>query len=309
MAIVNVEYCGNVIIPSLDIEITNQHIINATEFNLNIFKRQGITFTGTGQNISQVDIDFDPSKNAVPDVWRYTIKIDKKRCLSLVKSKVGYRTCHVEACKNFLNNKNFPQDVDIAKCISNAKCKFYKKYPVILLLLESPHKNEYTNAFIQIAPAQKSTGKCIESNIISLIEEINKRINPQLPINTNYKLIIANPIPFQTSLHILKNKDSGFDDNQRKLRDRIWKSLWHQNSLRYNFLNRLNNDYKPDLVINACTENLQPLVSCCIICGTCYPLVETKHPANHWNKYTKNNKSKFTPAEILKLRFGIEVIR
>lgn len=75
----------------------------------------------------------------------------------------------------------------------------------IIILLESPHKGEYdySNGLIKpIAPAQASTGKNIENNIVKVLRDLVLDYSCKLN-NGTYRLLIVNPIPYQTSLHYL----------------------------------------------------------------------------------------------------------
>ena len=133
----------------------------------------------------------------------------------------------------------------------------------IVLILESPHKEEFQyydingniinnwaieniHAIKPISPAQWATG----SMIYEKFEIIFKQIENQLSENELYKIIIANPIPYQTSLHSLHGKS--LKSSYATLRNNIWNHLWNIPKIRNNFLERLI-QYKTDIVVNLCT--------------------------------------------------------
>lgn len=120
---------------------------------------------------------------------------------------------------------------------------------VVLLLLESPHKDEYKHnpelePLRSIAPAQGVTG----SNIQAYFHEVLKcGLSPDLCGGAS--VFIANPMPYQASLASISN-------NQRKWRpvkNAVWAALWKVEAVKADFAQRLCR-YNPDVVINACTS-------------------------------------------------------
>jgi len=121
----------------------------------------------------------------------------------------------------------------------------------IVLVMESPHKDEffYLDGKLQpITPAQGKTGKCIQ---LSLKDKLNWLLAQSHSTigNGEYQVILMNPIQWQASLYDLYRDASSMHST---LRDKIWKQLWELPEVRVEFINRLRM-YNPILIINACT--------------------------------------------------------
>ena len=162
-----------------------------------------------------------------------------------------------------------------------------KHTPKIILILESPHKDEYKvkscskgsncsyRDYIRPAPARGSTGVNIKRYLSEIFayEEFN-----------GYKVALVNPIQYQCSLGNLK----------LGLKDVIFRGLMSMNRSRYLscFKERFRSIYNPahDLVINCCTSgengrNKSIIWNCLdsLIYGkndSCprYPVLSMKHP-------------------------------
>ena len=128
----------------------------------------------------------------------------------------------------------------------------------IVILLESPHNEEY-NAQLQIAksgPACGNSGCVFNNNAIRVfnanINIIVNKLNPNP--KEEFDIYFVNAIQYQCSL--------GKTNFNRNLRDHIFINLW-SNPI-YDFKNDLLERLQiisPDLIINACTQNLKN--SCC----------------------------------------------
>ena len=192
----------------------------------------------------------------VRDVYRYKIKIQQSSYPILVKHS-----------KNEIKNSKF-NDLYVMRD---------KDIDSIVLLLESPHKDEYLESnqlYIPISPAQKKTGDRIENNICILINELISNPKYNLRLNKGeYRIIICNPIQYQTSLYYLY-KSKIF----KKLRDDIWSEIFNQPKVQDYFLDRINT-YKPKLILNGCTKGCSEKINNFIkgkIPGIKY--YETSHP-------------------------------
>ena len=64
------------------------------------------------------------------------------------------------------------------------------------MILESPHKNEYTNGYIPIGIAQGKTGNNINIKLIN-----RSRLISNLNANTIYEVNLMNPIQYQCSCY------------------------------------------------------------------------------------------------------------
>lgn len=123
----------------------------------------------------------------------------------------------------------------------------------IVLLLESPYKDEYQfrNINCPIAPARGKTGDNIHRCLDTVLSHIEaERIVP------GYKVIISNPIQFQTSLHAIHGQSVRESTGKwKRLRNYVWLNLWGDGEEKYIkqcFLARLGR-YYPKVIINACT--------------------------------------------------------
>lgn len=183
----------------------------------------------------------------VPDVWRYTY-IPQKGVFKHETSDFNSK----------FNDKKIPLNVKSS----------------IVLLLESPHKDEYQkNKFIPLAPAQGATGRAIEKfkdknsskNIKYLtLEELLIKSN----IVEKAPILLVNPVQYQASLGSFTKKLN------KNLRNNLWKSLF--NELKNDFISRLNL-YKPSLIINGCTNDLKDEINNCI---PFKKIINVPHPYN-----------------------------
>lgn len=161
------------------------------------------------------------SCRAIPDVDRYRVR------------KNGNSICLYEHNSNEIYGSNYnDRGVSSGEYASST----------IVLLLESPHKDEYTNDGYPIAPAQGATGDKIHKYLGTLLCHLSPHINDK------DRIIIANPVQYQTSLDMILESNK----LNKKVRDRIWNCLWKIESVKTDFLCRINK-YRPNIIINACT--------------------------------------------------------
>lgn len=187
------------------------------------------------ENELTINKEFFSAEKRVKDVWRYEL---------IKNGKEGYKLeilDHSECpfCRSNYNDKN----------PSNACSN------ICLLIIESPHKDEYCSGveLIPIAPAQKNTGTRIHNQ---LEEKINEFINHNPGVFTldKYQLVICNPVQFQTSLHIILDKNFS-----SSLKNKVWRKIFtlELNANRSDsFINRFKG-YKPKIIINSCTSELK----------------------------------------------------
>lgn len=125
-----------------------------------------------------------------------------------------------------------------AKIIKNDEIlNEYKEYEKIIIITESPHRDEFTFDYKPIGVAQGKTGYGIEQKIEDLICDLNIT-------GGKYILIISNPVQFQASLgsfYFGRIKDS--------IRNNLWAKLYNKNE----YLKRLQY-YKAEYIINATTS-------------------------------------------------------
>lgn len=174
-----------------------------------------------------------------------------------------------------------------------ADSRFYDQLPerregqsVLLLLLESPHKDEYKHdaelePLRSIAPAQGDTG----SNIQAHFHEVLKcGLSPDLCRGAS--VVIANPIPYQASLVSISNDQGGW----HSVKDAVWAALWMNRVVKEHLAERLRR-YNPDIVVNACTRegsrdlpytnNAHVAIFVAAHCPTA-KLFATTHPSSWW---------------------------
>lgn len=188
--------------------------------------------------------DFFEQSNRVPDVIRYCVRAGRG-------DDERYRIC---------NNRH------IVRCADTAPRP--RPYPgSIVLLLESPHVNEYEDTHDisggigdPRVPAycggktDRGIDVCLGTVLLHTQVETGLVV-PGCPV------IISNPIQFQTSLYAIhRNELDG--GKWTRLRNEVWKTLWGVESgyIQQCFLARLAG-YDPRVIINACTSNLTERVT------------------------------------------------
>lgn len=160
----------------------------------------------------------------------------------------------------------------------------------LVLLLESPHRDEFgASVSVPIAPARGATGEGIDRHMGRLIRtcpQLLQLLQCSLPV----RVIIANPIPLQTSAYAVHR---GRLRNWQGLRDRIWSQLWNLEDcgsspvIQRDFLSRVAR-YNPVAIVNACTHKFRPKVKELLL-GNGYDancLFETHHPSR-WHQQTR----------------------
>ncbi|HEX8441939.1 hypothetical protein [Archangium sp.] len=146
----------------------------------------------------------------------------------------------------------------------------------ILLLLESPHSEEYDYDVMSgtMIPLEPLTGQRWRLRYLSLVlAAVADHWN--LPNLTDVDVTLCNPIPWQASLaRLLK-----VDKLRTKIRDRIWLELWHLGFVRHHFAERVW-EYQPGIILNGCTDALKPNVYT-FLCRLGYAgqIAPTHHPS------------------------------
>lgn len=210
-------------------------------------------------NIIEVK-NFITTETKVKDVHRYDIHINNDNKIELF----------------YYDEKN--NDFADSKFYDLPTSKYDGEMPVILMILESPHKNEYKyegDKIIPIAPAQGKTGINIEEHIEYIIREIKKY---QKLDCGEYRFLICNPVPYQTSLDALFGKGIVSD-----LRNKVWKAIWDCEFCKEDF-NKKIGKYKPKIIINACTKDLKEYINMYLQENKYENIFSTTHPAS-WRSY------------------------
>lgn len=223
-----------------------------------------------GDDLEENDVlveNFFGVNNRVPDVSRYLIG-DSVCC---VRHNIdSYHIC---------NNRYVNPRCDIS---GQQLQQQIQQDGSIVLLLESPHKDEYQHNHINCpkAPAMGQTGIRIERCLGTVLSKIRTNYviaapdEPEL-IETGRHVILSNPIQFQTSLDTIHGR--GIVPG---LRNSVWRTLWNEGDIQQCFQQRLNT-YNPSLIVNACTRALKSTVKC-FVRETLpnVPLYETRHPSS-----------------------------
>lgn len=129
----------------------------------------------------------------------------------------------------------------------------------IALLLESPHKDEYTPQFIPVGPAQGKTGTNIANKIhYKLIGDLAV-LQQSLSPHCDYEVKLINCVQYQCSCYHFLNAVSLFHD--RRNTDQVFRAFFKH--LKSDFISRVQN-YQPDFIYNCCTKSVTGVVSTCI---------------------------------------------
>ena len=163
--------------------------------------------------------------NLVQDVDRYRIRCSGGRIILIPHCEGS-----VECGRNRYN--------DISPDSNEDDCQ------TLVIILESPHKEEYYRNLLDqpIAPAQGATG----SNLCGWLDEVLHGSSDLCNcLRKETRIILSNPIQFQTSLAaiIRVQKQEGENKKKRKIcnkkkkqiRDAVWKELWMDKGIREDF--------------------------------------------------------------------------
>lgn len=172
---------------------------------------------------------------------------------------------------SLLLNSNYADDI----------IDFNYKHKTIMIILESPHIDEYepkTEKLTPIGAAQGQTGKKIEKNINQLIHSL-KNLNV-IEEQHLYRVILINAVNYQTSLHFIHQKP--MNNHYRELRDKIWLKMWTEiPQVKNDLVKQIHSLKKDSIVINACPKSLKPFINQEIIQSTTkYFLFESNHPTS-----------------------------
>lgn len=141
----------------------------------------------------------------------------------------------------------------------------------IALIVESPHKDEFTNIFTPLHPLNGRSGNKFD---LKIIERMNAWFSQPPTANTLFEIKIFNPVKYQTSLyHFLSNLipnnqlkkqlppafvipkyGSIHDNDNSSLRNEVWKILFTNATFpcESDFKHEIKK-YDPQYIVNACT--------------------------------------------------------
>lgn len=115
--------------------------------------------------------------------------------------------------------------------------------PIIMIILESPHTNEFNHNKPQ--PAAGKSGENIHNNLSTLLTKLQEKLLTHF--QKTYEIAIINPVPYQTSM--------GIEPINTNVRDVIWVNFWNDASLalQQKFTDLLRSLPNQSIIINACT--------------------------------------------------------
>lgn len=124
----------------------------------------------------------------------------------------------------------------------------------LVLLLESPHKDEYDIYGNPLRPANGRTGTNINNLFAKQINNNNLKINT-FQNNIAYRVWIVNAIQYQTSGYNQLHNIRMYNQSWRIVRNNVFKALWNNEkkfNLQADLVRRLN-QIAPSIIINCVT--------------------------------------------------------
>lgn len=137
--------------------------IEVTDFPQDVTLDPDHPYVSTSEGNVVIDRMFEACMK-VPDVYRYKIENDSNLVV-----------------RRLYQDKDVREECDL---------------PKIVLLLESPHRDEYCNNR-PCAPAMGTTGRNLDRYLVCVLSKIEDEIVD------GSMVIISNPVQFQTSLHMI----------------------------------------------------------------------------------------------------------
>lgn len=140
----------------------------------------------------------------------------------------------------------------------------------IIMLLESPHTDEYAPDFTPLGPAQGETGMGIHYHFTSHVLPMLTQAGLKLSTRREYSICLVNPVQYQASLGNILTELNG------PLRDNVWLELW--GACRQEFQRRLLT-YRPVVILNGCTSKAKTQVTTAIHSFRSAQVFNTNHPS------------------------------
>jgi hypothetical protein len=227
------------------------------------FDLDELDLIGSGPDFIQALTNALQLNKRVPDVWRYRVDVSDGKVALLGLSRKLSRSRYADRPAADANGTR-----------------------IILLLLESPHTDEYeisaAGVLKPIAPAQGNSlggaGRGIEKYAPLVLNQLSLR-------DGQYSLVIANPVAYHCSLSLLGK--SAKSSLKPSLRDHVWRQLFALESVQRRFIERLQ-AYQAFATVNCCTKELRHEVTD-YLCKNrmCAEVFETEHPAIRWSTLNK----------------------
>ena len=178
---------------------------------------------------------------------------------------------YVGIIKSKENWRNFGKRTDIFKKRTSKTQIKIAEDKIFLLILESPHTDEFDKNNEAIGPANGKTGRHIRKYICDIFGDGYQ----------GYHLVLMNVVPFQCSLCV----------GTKHFRDDVFKKIWHENGKDF-FVDRLTELFKSKpgnfIIANCCTKGYskkEPLYKCVstAIESIRLPYIQLDHPSITWN--------------------------
>lgn len=127
-------------------------------------------------------------------------------------------------------------------------------YQNLVLLLESPHKDEYSNFSVPLRPAKGLTGTKINNKFGMKINQNQGQCAKFKNKSIIYKVFLVNAIQYQTSCYNTLSKLNGYQQNWRVIRNCVFKKMWENqpSNLQQNLNDRITS-INPSVLINCVT--------------------------------------------------------
>lgn len=142
---------------------------------------------------------------------------------------------------------------------------FFQNLPLFIIVLESPHIEEFNDNGVAIGPAQGHTGNNIRKLLVQLLSPLKDCLQQK------YRLMLMEAIPYQCS-----NNISPVD---RINTNKLFKKMWQQHRGGKNFKNRIRR-YRPDVILNACTGGVSSISSATSLNGLVQQILIDYHEIN-----------------------------
>jgi hypothetical protein len=142
----------------------------------------------------------------------------------------------------------------------------------IVVLLESPHKHEYSKKFHPIGPAKGTTGDNFYNYFCSHVIPILTSHGIRLDGRMRYEICFSNPVPYQSSLYEITK----IEELDKTIRNTVWRELFKY--CKAEFEKRIES-YEPKIILNGCTSDLKDEVEEAIKSVQCEKM-KVSHPSS-----------------------------
>lgn len=228
--------------PCINLDATVANILSNISFQ-NRPVLQNYFSKNSNNSFTVKDAFFHPNKE-VPDVYIYDLRRYRGEWRLFSPNSSHRNTAPLKECTKInCSSECSPSPKKIAKAKN------------ILVILESPHDEEYDNNFNPLQPANssKGTGSNFFNNFTKhILPILCNSLKIKLYQKKVYRICFVEPVPYQSSLHFIHKQDLNSNKNKsfNKLRNEVWKSLFV--FCKDDFIKRIES-YEPFIIINACT--------------------------------------------------------